>query len=254
LQFIFTGTGTSQGIPVIACTCPICTSTDPRDNRLRTSGVLRKGNTTISFDAGPDFRMQMLRNKVNSLDAVVLTHQHKDHIAGLDDVRAYNFILRKQMPLYGNAMTLEHVRTREFYYVFEERKYPGVPQIVLHEIGTTPFQIGEIELMPVPVMHHKLPVLGFRVDDFAYITDANFIPEESMNKLGGLKVLVLNALRREPHLSHFNLKEALEIVEILKPERAYFTHISHLLGKHADLEKELPKGVELAWDGLTIEI
>ncbi len=254
MLFTFLGTGTSQGVPVIACPCHVCNSDDPRDNRLRTSGLLTDRNTTIVFDTGPDFRQQMLRQKVKVLDAVVFTHPHKDHTAGLDDVRAYNFLLKKEMEVYANSLTIDSLK-REFPYIFSEEKYPGVPEIKVKEIYPYhQFKIGEIELLPIEVMHHKMRVLGFRIGDFAYITDANFIPDNSMSHLYGLDTLVLNALRIQKHLSHFNLEEAIAVVEVLKPKRAYFTHISHLMGTHQEVTLRLPANVRIATDGLTIEV
>lgn len=248
------GTGTSQGIPVIACACPVCTSEDPRDNRLRCAVMLEQNDTRIVIDTGPDFRQQMLRHQVMALDAVVLTHLHKDHIAGLDDVRAFNFRQNKSMPVYADALTLRQLR-QEFPYVFDGSNYPGIPKLDVHEIaGTQAMTIGHITLQPVPVLHHQLPVNGFRVGGFAYVTDASYIPEASMQLLQGLDVLVLNALRREKHIAHFNLSEALEVVEVLKPKQALFTHISHLLGQHAVVNQELPPHVALAYDGQVLEL
>lgn len=248
------GTGTSQGIPVIACSCPVCTSTDPRDNRLRCAVLLEQDDTRVVIDTGPDFRQQMLRQRVMSLDAVVLTHLHKDHIAGLDDVRAFNFRQNKSMPVYADAITLKQLH-QEFPYVFDGSNYPGIPKIDLHEIADSqPLRIGSLQLQPIPVLHHKLPVNGFRVGGFAYVTDASYIPEHSMRMLQGLDVLVLNALRREKHIAHFNLSEALEVVSILKPKQAYFTHISHLMGTHAAVSQELPPHVAIAYDGQVFEL
>ncbi len=253
MKFTFLGTGTSQGIPVIACPCHVCNSTDSRDKRLRTSGLLTDGKTTIVFDSGPDFRQQMLREKVAVLDGVVFTHPHKDHTAGLEDVRAYNFLLEREMDVYANDLTLESLK-REFAYIFEENKYPGVPNIKVSEIEAyKKFAVGEIKLLPIEVMHHRMQVLGFRVKGFAYITDANFIPHESMNHLMGLEVLVLNALRIQKHISHFNLEEAIAVIHELKPQKAYLTHISHLMGTHQEGSLLLPKNIEIAYDGLTIE-
>lgn len=252
MKFTFIGTGTSQGIPVIACPCEVCVSADPRDNRLRTAGLLQSDTTTLVFDTGPDFRQQMLRHQVKVLDAVVFTHQHKDHVAGLDDVRAYNFLLNRKMDIYANQLTIDHLK-REFYYIFEENQYPGIPMIDTHLIESAPFQVGDIGLTPVPVLHYKLPVLGFRVGKFAYITDANYISDESMALLEGVEILVLNALRLKKHLSHFTLDEAIEVAEKLRVKAAYFTHISHLLGKHEEISKRLPAHMQLAYDGLSLD-
>ena len=251
MKITLLGTGTSQGVPVVACQCNICISEDNRDKRLRCSVLIEIQGKTIVIDTGPDFRYQMLRAQVMQLDAVLLTHQHKDHIAGLDDVRAFNFKQKEEMCVYADKNTIEQVHT-EFYYAFEQHKYPGVPEIQTIEINEQAFEVQGIQVMPVLVMHHLLPVMGFRIGNFAYVTDAKTIPPHSMDKLKGLDVLVLNALRMQSHVSHFNLDEALQMVEILKPQKTYFTHISHLLGRHEDVSKLLPKHVELAYDGLEI--
>lgn len=253
MKVTFLGTGTSQGVPVIACDCNVCTSGDPRDNRLRSSIMLSRNGQNLVVDTGPDFRQQMLRAGVESLDAVVFTHEHKDHIAGLDDIRAFNFRQRKKMDVYASA-SVQTALKREFHYVFAEIRYPGVPEISLHEIDIRPFQAADFKLIPIQVMHHKMPVLAYRIGDFAYVTDANYIEPEEFDKLRGVRHLVINALRRESHLSHFNLEEALEIIRILKPERAYLTHISHLMGLHSDVSAELPANVQIAEDGLEIEV
>lgn len=249
----FLGTGTSQGVPVIACQCPICMSSNPKDNRLRSS-ILVEGpdKQQVVVDTGPDFRQQMLREGTRRMDAVIYTHEHKDHIAGMDDVRAFNFIQKKSMDLYGNANVLSALK-REYPYVFAAEKYPGIPQVDLHEIKPMQaFSLGGLEWIALPALHYKLPVLGFKIGGFAYITDANFLPPETMKSLENLDVLVLNALRREDHVSHFTLEQALELVKELKPKQAYFTHISHQLGLHDEVSKELPPGVALAYDGLQI--
>ena len=251
MQFTFTGTGTSQGIPVIACECEVCLSQDPRDNRLRTSGVLSDQETTLVFDTGPDFRQQMLRYQVKDLNAVLFTHSHKDHTAGLDDVRAYNFRYKRNMPIYANAATLKHLR-REYYYIFENQDYPGLPRLELNEIDTAAFPVGTMEVLPIPIWHGRMAVLGFRVNNFAYLTDTNRIPPASMDLLQGLEVLVLDALRKEKHPSHFSLGESLEVIEALKPRRAFLTHLSHLMGTHAEVEATLPDSVRIAYDGLVI--
>ncbi|RYY40228.1 MAG: MBL fold metallo-hydrolase [Chitinophagaceae bacterium] len=251
LKFTFLGTGTSSGVPMIACDCAVCTSTDPRDKRLRSALLVESETTTIVVDTGPDFRYQMLRAHVRKLDAVLFTHPHKDHIAGLDDVRAFNFFTGNGMPLYANSMTQEAL-IREFAYAFADKKYPGVPNLELNTIDAEPFLIGDIPVQPIQVWHLKMPVLGFRFGNFTYITDANRIDEAEKQKIWGSKTLVVNALRREKHISHFNLSEAVALTEELRVEQAYFTHISHQLGRHEAIEAELPQGIHLAWDGLAI--
>ena len=251
MKFTFLGTGTSQGIPVITCKCDVCLSSDPRDNRTRTSLLIASATTTVVIDTGPDFRHQMLREKSDDLDAVVFTHGHKDHVAGLDDIRPFNYLLHKTIDVYAEVEVQDTLK-REFPYVFQEQKYYGVPQIELHTIQEQPFTVGDIDFIPIRVMHKDLPVLGFRVNDFSYITDANFITDTELQKLKGSKVMVLNALRREEHYSHFNLDQALAVIEKVKPDIAYLTHISHHLGKHAEVEKELPENVHLAYDGLRL--
>jgi phosphoribosyl 1,2-cyclic phosphate phosphodiesterase len=254
VKITFLGTGTSQGVPVILCGCKVCTSSDPRDQRLRTSVMIESNDGRITvIDTGPDFRQQMLREKPARVDAVVFTHAHKDHIAGLDDVRPFNFATKQDMPVYGSEEVMKALE-REYYYVFEAVKYPGVPQITVHTIDNTPFELNGCKFEPIQLWHHRMPVFGFRIGNFAYITDANLIPEEEMLKLKGLKVLVINALRKETHISHFNLEQALEIIGRLQPEQAYLTHISHQLGLHAEEEALLPQSVRLAYDGLKIEV
>ena len=247
----FLGTGTSQGIPVIACSCRVCNSTDSRDMRLRSSLLLETGTHSLVIDAGPDFRQQILREKVTSLDAILLTHEHKDHIGGMDDVRAFNFKTNRAIDIYSDTRVQRAIRT-EYPYVFADKKYPGSPMMNLHTIASDPFELFGIQVLPLKVLHSRLPVLGFRIGDFAYVTDANHIPQESMEKLRGVKYFVVNALRREKHMSHFSLPEALEIIRTVAPERAFLTHIGHQMGLHADVEREMPPGTELAYDGLNI--
>lgn len=253
MKITFLGTGTSQGVPVIACECNVCRSIDPHDKRLRTSILVELNDKVFVVDTGPDFRQQMLRTKTKQLDAVLFTHEHKDHIAGLDDVRAFNFVQKRSMNVYAEPPVQTALR-RDFYYAFADEKYPGVPQIELHTIGTEPFEAEGIPIIPIRVMHYKMPVLGFRFGDFTYITDANFISEEEKEKVRGSKVLVLNALRREDHISHFTLQQALDLIFELKPEKSYLTHISHRLGRHQDIGLELPDNVELAYDGLELNL
>ncbi|MFM2208101.1 MAG: hypothetical protein RL213_2076 [Bacteroidota bacterium] len=253
MRLTFLGTGTSQGVPMIGCDCEVCTSADPRDQRLRTAAMVSTDSTCIVIDSGPDFRQQLLREKVKRLDAVVFTHEHKDHIAGLDDVRAFNFFTGKPMKVFATERVQSALR-REYAYIFSNDTYPGIPRIDLNTIHGVPFSVGDLTLQPIEVLHLNMPVLGYRIGDLCYITDANRIPDSSAALIHGCKVLVLNALRKEKHVSHFNLEEALALVREFKPERAYFTHISHQLGLHAALERELPEGVRCAYDGLTITI
>lgn len=253
MKITLLGTGTSQGIPVIACDCEVCTSSDPRDNRLRCSVLVEYNGENYVIDAGPDFRQQMLREKVKSLRGVLFTHEHKDHISGLDDVRAFNFIEERDMQIYCTPQ-VEEALHREYHYAFGEKTYPGIPQLHVNYIGKTPFELpGKLRVVPIEVMHYMMPVLGFRFGDFAYITDAKTVAEDEAEKLRGVKVLVVNALRKEPHISHFNLEEALAFIEKIGPDAAYLTHISHLFGKHADMEAELPENVHFAWDGLQLD-
>jgi phosphoribosyl 1,2-cyclic phosphate phosphodiesterase len=253
VQITFLGTGTSQGVPIIACNCIVCQSTDKRDNRLRSSILIETQGKSFVIDTGPDFRQQMLRENVKNVDAVVFTHEHKDHTAGFDDVRAFNFIHKRKMDVYASNRVQDAIK-REFAYIFSDFKYPGIPEINLHTILNQPFKIQDVDFLPIEVLHYKLPVFGFRIKDFTYITDANYISATEKEKIKGSKVLVLNALRREEHLSHFTLNQAIELANELKCETTYFTHISHQLGLHAEVEQELPKNMKLAFDGLKIEI
>lgn len=253
MKITFLGTGTSQGVPVIACSCPVCLSKDPRDNRLRSSVLVETKEATFVIDSGPDFRYQMLKHKVQRLDALVFTHGHKDHTAGMDDVRAYNYFQQKEMDVYASSETQEVLR-REFQYVFENSHYPGVPQIRLHELKNEDFYINGLRITPIRVLHYYLEVFGFRIGDFTYITDANYIAPEELQKIIGSKVLVLNALRIEKHISHFTLSEAIDVAQQLKCTNTYFTHISHQLGLHHEVTQNLPAGIQLAYDGLSIEV
>ncbi|ANE52565.1 beta-lactamase [Flavisolibacter tropicus] len=247
------GTGTSTGVPMIACQCPVCTSTDHRDKRLRSSIMVQSPTTTIVVDTTPDFRYQMLREDVRRLDAVLFTHPHKDHIAGLDDVRAFNFFMEQDMQVYANQMTIDALM-REFAYAFADKKYPGVPSLELNSITLDPFFIGDIPVIPIMVWHLKMPVYGFRFGSFTYITDANRIEDAEKEKIKGSEVMVVNALRKEKHISHFALDEAVALSQELQLPKAYFTHISHQLGKHKDVEKHLPEGIYLGYDGLKIHV
>ena len=253
LHVTFLGTGTSTGVPMIACPCAVCHSSDPRDKRFRSSVLLQTAESSIVIDTTPDFRTQMLRISLTSLNAVVFTHPHKDHIAGLDDVRAFNYFMREPMHVYANAMTEESLK-REFGYAFSDTRYPGVPEIVLHTIDDRPFMVRELTFIPILVWHYKMPVYGFRIGDFTYITDANRIDDAEREKIRGSKVLVLNALRRESHISHFTLAEAIGLADALGVEQAYFTHISHQLGLHDAVSRELPPGRALAYDGLRFTV
>jgi phosphoribosyl 1,2-cyclic phosphate phosphodiesterase len=252
LKITFLGTGTSTGVPMIACPCAVCSSSDPKDKRLRSSILVQSPTTTIVVDTTPDFRYQMLRERVRHLDAVIFTHPHKDHLAGLDDVRAYNFFQHRAMDLYANEMTQESI-VREFPYAFADVRYPGMPELRLRRIDKEPFTIGDITIDPILVWHMKMPVLGFRFGNFTYITDANRIDEGQREKIRGSEQIVLNALRHEKHLSHFSLAEAIEEVRLLGVPKAFFTHISHQLGRHADITPSLPAGMQLAYDGLALD-
>ncbi len=252
-KFTFLGTGTSQGVPVIGCKCNVCTSKNWEDKRLRTSLLIETATTTVVIDSGPDFRQQLLREQICKLDGLVFTHEHKDHVAGMDDIRAFNYVNKKPVEIYATSQVQAALKC-EFHYAFDDNKYPGVPEINLNTIENQVFKIGDIALQPILVKHFLLDVFGFRVDDFTYITDAKTISDTELDKVKGSKVLVLNALRREEHVSHLTLNEALEIIKLINPERAYLTHLSHQMGNHHAINKELPEGVFCAYDGLTIEL
>jgi len=247
------GTGTSSGVPMIACPCEVCSSVNPKDKRLRCSVLVQSATTTLAVDAGPDFRYQMLRAGVKHLDAILFTHPHKDHIAGLDDVRAFNFFSRKPMNIYANELTQE-VIIREFPYAFTDTKYPGLPEITLNPIDMEPFTVGDILVVPVLVWHLKMQVLAFRFGKFTYITDANRIDEGEKEKIKGSEVMVINALRKEKHISHFSLSEAVTLAQELQVSQTWLTHISHQLGKHDEVSTTLPNGIALAYDTLQIKI
>lgn len=253
MKFTFLGTGTSQGIPIIGCPCAVCRSTDSRDKRLRASALIEVDDITVVIDAGPDFRQQMLTATVSKLDAILITHEHRDHIAGLDDVRAFNFLQQQPMDVWGNSRVLAAIGN-DFAYVFADNKYPGAPEMNLHLLDGNSFSIGNVTIQPIKVLHCKMPVFGFRINNLTYITDANFISEVEKEKIKGTDCLIVNALRREKHISHFNLEEALAIIDELKPKQAYITHIGHQMGFHEEIQKELPENVYLSYDGLTLEL
>lgn len=247
----FLGTGTSQGVPIIGCDCEVCRSTDHHDKRLRTSAYVEYGGLRLVIDAGPDFRQQILRSGIKELDAVLLTHHHMDHTGGLDDVRAFNYFMGRDFDVYAEAHVQESLK-KHFYYAFSENKYPGVPEFALHTIDEQPFYINGVEIVPVRAMHHKLPVLGFRFGRLGYLTDANYISDESIEKFRGVDTFVISTIRREPHISHFSLDEALEVSRRVGARQTFLTHLSHQIGTYADLAASLPDGVEPAYDGLKL--
>lgn len=253
IKLEFLGTGTSQGVPVMGCTCPVCTSDDPKDNRLRSSVLVSINDIKLVIDTGPDFRQQMLRSGNVDCDAVLFTHEHMDHVAGLDDIRAINFLQRKNMPLYGSE-GVEEALHRIYHYAFAKNPYPGAPIIQFNLIDDKPFNVHGIEVTPIKVKHGRMPVYAFRIGNLTYITDAKEIEDSEIDKIKGSKVVVVNALRKKEHHSHMNLEQALEFMERVQPERGYFTHISHLLGNHSIVEQELPDNIRLAYDGLTVEV
>lgn len=254
MKVTFLGTGTSQGVPVIACNCEVCTSSDPKDKRLRTSILVETADKTFVVDSGPDFRYQLLRAGVKDLDAVLFTHEHKDHIAGLDDIRPFNYLLHKVIDVYATERVQAALK-REFYYIFADTRYHGLPQVSLHTVyNGTDFNLGETQITPFEVMHHALPITGYRIGDFTYITDAKTVSDASFDLIKGTKVLVINALQHAPHISHFTLDEAKEFADKVGAEITYLTHISHNLGLHGLIQNELPPHIRLAFDGLSIEV
>ena len=255
-RLTFLGTGTSQGVPIIGCGCDVCKSENPKDKRLRSSVLIEQNGLRILIDAGPDFRQQLLRENIGSVDAILLTHEHKDHTGGLDDVRAINYITRKALPIYCEERVFKSLQ-REYSYAFSEYKYPGVPEFDIKIIGEEPFYIGRennVKVIPIRAFHYKLPVLGYRIGNIAYITDANRIEEIEYTKLKGVEIFVINTVRHQQHISHFSLSEAVGVAQKVGAPISYLTHLSHQIGSHEDLLKELPKGIEPAYDGLVVTI
>ena len=253
MKITFLGTGTSQGVPIIGCKCRVCVSLNPKDKRLRSSVMIDVDGKRVVIDTGPDFRQQMIRERVDRIDAIIYTHEHRDHVAGLDDIRAFNYIMKKKIDLYANNKTKKAIH-EQFGYVFNEKKYPGVPEVKIHTIENKPFTIEDVKFIPIPVKHMHLDVLGFRTGNFTYITDANFISEEEKEKISGSEVLVLNALRKEKHISHFNFEEAVALAQELNCKKTFLIHISHQMGLHEEVEDELPENIYLAFDGLHLTL
>lgn len=252
MKVTFLGTGTSQGVPPIGCTCEVCSSSNQRDKRLRCSIHVEVDGLSIVIDAGPDFRYQMIRAGINKLDALIFTHEHRDHTGGLDDIRPFNYLQGKPLPVYLSQRVFQTLQ-KQYDYIFAEKKYPGIPEIDFHIIDNQPFSIGHVDIIPIEVLHYRLPVQGFRMADFTYITDANYIHPAEMEKAKGSRHLVLNALRNEPHISHFTLAEAVQHAQLIGAENTWFTHMSHQIGLHEDVNRALPEGMALAWDGLVLD-
>lgn len=253
MKITLLGTGTSQGVPIVGCSCPVCQSEDPRDNRLRTAAFVEVNGVNILIDAGPDLRMQLLRSKISRVDGILITHEHKDHLAGLDDIRPIYFMMKSAMNIYGLQRVMNVIR-KDFDYVFKSDPYPGVPSFSLHNVRDDAFAVNGVVVQPIHVRHLTLPILGYRIGNMAYITDASFISETELNKLKSLDVLIINALRIKEHYSHFNLEQALNVINMLKPKRAYLTHLSHRIGKYVDLSPQLPEHVYMGYDGLEITV
>ncbi|MDP4266924.1 MAG: MBL fold metallo-hydrolase [Bacteroidota bacterium] len=253
MRVTFLGTGTSQGVPVIACKCNVCRSLNEKDKRLRSSIMIEVDDNIFVIDSGPDFRQQMLREKPSKLDALIITHGHKDHIGGMDDIRAFNFILKKPIDVYASIYSQESIR-REYSYVFAEVKYPGIPQITFHTIENKTFYINNVRIIPILCLHYKMNVFGYRIGDFTYITDASFVSEIEKDKIRGSKIVVINALRKTPHISHFTLSQSINFLYDINPDKAYITHVSHQMGLHDEINDELPSFIRVAYDGLKIEI
>lgn len=253
MTITFLGTGTSTGVPVVACNCDVCQSADERDSRLRTSVMVDVTGHKLIIDCGPDFRYQMIREKVEDISAILFTHGHRDHIAGIDDVRAFNYVLNKTVDIYASQEVINAIN-KEFPYILTEKRFFGAPQLNFNVIENKSFSVDGVDILPVEVMHHQMSVFGFRIGGFTYITDASYISETEKPKAIGSEVLVVNALRKSKHISHFSLEEALALIKELKPKRAFITHLSHFIGLHKDIQDNLPDNVFLAYDGLKLEL